>query len=105
MESERERVELGQEGKNLCMRIQEEATRQPRPSRRRREWRCVRVQRPPPPHHLPFFFVFFLCVCALIDALLLYFSVLRILSISLCLSLSLCFALGLCLSNEEDPSF
>ena len=49
------------------------------------------------------FFVFFVCV--LIDALLLYFSVLRILSISLCLSLSLCFALGLCLSNEEDPSF
>ena len=103
MESERERVELGQEGKNLRMRIQEEATRQPRPSRRRREWRCVRVQRPPPPHHLPFFFC--VCVCVLIDALLLYFSVLRILSISLCLSLSLCFALGLCLSNEEDPSF
>ena len=36
--------ELGQEGKNLCMHIQEEATHQPKPSHCRREWWCIRVR-------------------------------------------------------------
>ena len=82
-ESEREREsELGQEGKNICMWIQEEATHQPKPSCRRREWWCVRVWRPPSTHHLPFFF--WLMLFRL-------FLVLRILSLTV--SLSLCFTL------------